>query len=163
MVKPDAFKHLGKIINAISQSGFRIKYVSQLNSFSIMSRVTHICCRILALISQHYQILICLPSLWYPTACSNLRVCQLKKEEAESFYAVHRGQPFFDKLTTFMSSGRIAAIELVAPSAISKWRELIGPTDSNKARAESPNSIRAHFGSDGWEHDRIQAVWILFL
>jgi len=62
---------------------------------------------------------------------------------------VHRGKPFFDNLTTFMASGRIAAIELVAEGAISKWRELIGPTDSNTARTTAPNSIRAHFGTDG--------------
>lgn len=81
--------------------------------------------------------------------CSNLRVCKLSKQEAEAFYGVHRGKPFFDKLTTFISSGRIAAIELVGPGAIAQWRELIGPTDSNKARAEAPDSIRAHFGTDG--------------
>lgn len=33
--------------------------------------------------------------------------------------------------------------------AIAKWRTLIGPTDSNKARAEAPNSLRAAFGTDG--------------
>lgn len=81
--------------------------------------------------------------------CSNLRMCQLQKQEAEAFYGVHRGKPFFDKLTSFMSSGRIAAIELVAPGAIGKWRGLIGPTDSNKARSEAPDTIRAHFGTDG--------------
>lgn len=82
-------------------------------------------------------------------ARSNLRVCQLSRQEAEQFYAVHRGKPFFDKLTAFMSSGRIAAIELVGPGAVLKWRELIGPTDSNKARMEAPSSIRAHYGTDG--------------
>lgn len=89
-------------------------------------------------------------SLPCPTAAapSNLRVCHLTKEDAEEFYAVHRGKPFFEKCTTFMSSGRIAALELVAPGAVPKWRELIGPTDSNKARAEAPHSIRAHYGTD---------------
>lgn len=82
-------------------------------------------------------------------ARSNLRVCQLSRQEAEQFYAVHRGKPFFEKLTAFMSSGRIAAIELVGPGAVPKWRELIGPTDSNKARMEAPSSIRAHYGTDG--------------
>mmetsp|Transcript_23564 Transcript_23564/g.51719 ORF Transcript_23564/g.51719 Transcript_23564/m.51719 type:complete len:378 (+) Transcript_23564:84-1217(+) len=104
MVKPDAFKHLGKIVYAIQQSGFMI---------------------------------------------SNLRVCKLSRQDAEEFYAVHKGKPFYEKLTGFMSSGRIAALELVAPDAIRKWRQLIGPTDSNKARAEAPNSIRAQFGTDG--------------
>lgn len=65
-------------------------------------------------------------------SCSKLRVCKLGRDEAEQFYEVHRGKPFFPKLTEFMSSGRICAIELLAPGAIRKWRELIGPTDSNK-------------------------------
>lgn len=64
--------------------------------------------------------------------CSKMRVCKLSKEEAEGFYEVHRGKPFYDRLTTFMSSGKICALELLAPGAIRKWRELIGPTDSNK-------------------------------
>ncbi|KXZ44028.1 hypothetical protein GPECTOR_75g752 [Gonium pectorale] len=103
MIKPDAFKNMGKIINAISQSGFLI---------------------------------------------SKLRVAKLSKQEAQEFYAVHRGKPFYDGLTDFMSSGRICALELVAPGAIRKWRELIGPTDSNQARAEAPGSLRAQFGTD---------------
>ena len=78
-----------------------------------------------------------------------MRACQLSKKEAEAFYEVHEGKSFFEKLTTFMSSGRIVAMELVAPGAIGKWRQLIGPTDSNKARAEAPDSIRANFGTDG--------------
>jgi nucleoside diphosphate kinase len=76
-------------------------------------------------------------------------MCQLSRAQAEEFYGVHRGKPFFEKLVGFMSSGRIAALELVAPGAVGKWRELIGPTDSNRARAEAPSSIRAHFGTDG--------------
>lgn len=47
-----------------------------------------------------------------------------------------------------MSSGCIAAMELVSAGAISKWRELLGPTDSNAARQQAPGSIRAHFGTD---------------
>lgn len=77
----------------------------------------------------------------YATTChgyahSKLRVCKLSTEEAEEFYKVHRGKPFYPKLTEFMSSGRICALELLAPGAIRKWRELIGPTDSNKVSGE---------------------------
>lgn len=80
---------------------------------------------------------------------SKLRMCQLTKAEACQFYDVHNGKPFFDKLTGFMSSGSIIAMELLAKDAIAKWRALIGPTDSNQARATAPNSIRAQFGTDG--------------
>lgn len=80
--------------------------------------------------------------------CSKLRVCKLSKQEAQAFYAVHRGKPFYDTLTDFMSSGRICAMELVASNAIKKWRDLLGPTDSDQARKEAPNSIRANFGTN---------------
>jgi nucleoside-diphosphate kinase len=40
-------------------------------------------------------------------------------------------------------------MELIANNAIQKWREFIGPTNTEKARAEAPNSLRAQFGTDG--------------
>ncbi len=67
---------------------------------------------------------------------SNLRVCKLSKAEAQRFYEVHRGKPFYDTLTDFMSSGRICAMELTGPSAIQAWRQLLGPTDSDAARQQ---------------------------
>jgi nucleoside-diphosphate kinase len=48
-----------------------------------------------------------------------------------------------------MSSDLIVGFELVAPNAIAKWREVIGPTDCNKARQTAPQSIRAKFGEAG--------------
>jgi nucleoside-diphosphate kinase len=75
-------------------------------------------------------------------------MCRLSKPEAEHFYAVHRGKPFFSKLVDFMTSGRLVAMELVAPDAIQKWRDLIGPTDSAAARMHAPRSLRALFGTD---------------
>ena len=44
-----------------------------------------------------------------------LRMCQLTPAIAQGFYAVHADRPFFGPLTEFMSSGRIVAMELVAP------------------------------------------------
>ena len=40
-------------------------------------------------------------------------------------------------------------MELVAENAIQKWRTLIGPTNTQKAKEEAPNSLRALFGTDG--------------
>ena len=48
-----------------------------------------------------------------------LRMCHLTLADAEGFYAVHAGRPFFGSLTAFMSSGRIVAMELLAPGALS--------------------------------------------
>ena len=40
-------------------------------------------------------------------------------------------------------------MELVADSAVDKWRQLIGPTNTLKAKEEAPGSLRALFGTDG--------------
>ncbi|GMH39893.1 hypothetical protein BSKO_07797 [Bryopsis sp. KO-2023] len=74
---------------------------------------------------------------------------QLTKSRAEEFYEEHLGKPFFGKLVDFMTSGPIWAIVLAKPEVIQGWRDLMGPTDSNKARQEKPKSIRALYGTDG--------------
>jgi len=42
-----------------------------------------------------------------------MKMCKLSLGEAQQFYAVHQGKPFYDRLTHFMSAGRIVAMELV--------------------------------------------------
>ncbi len=69
-------------------------------------------------------------------ACKSLR---LTKPEAEGFYAVHKGRPFFNDLCAFMSSGKIFALVLEADNAIAEWRDVIGATDPAKA---APGTIR---------------------
>jgi nucleoside-diphosphate kinase len=58
----------------------------------------------------------------------------MSKKEAEGFYAVHRGKPFFESLTTFMSSGPSVVMVLEGDGAISKTRELMGATDPKQAK-----------------------------
>eukprot|EP00112_Aurelia_sp_Birch-Aquarium-sp1_P004899 Seg1554.1 transcript_id=Seg1554.1/GoldUCD/mRNA.D3Y31 product="Nucleoside diphosphate kinase 7" protein_id=Seg1554.1/GoldUCD/D3Y31 len=77
------------------------------------------------------------------------RMVQLSRKEAMEFYGEHEGKPFFEGLIGFMTSGPIIALELMAHDAIKKWRNLLGPTNTMKAREEAPGSIRAIFGSDG--------------
>lgn len=48
-----------------------------------------------------------------------------------------------------MSSDFVVGMELVGSNAISRWRALLGPTNTQKAREEEPNCIRAKFGTDG--------------
>jgi len=67
------------------------------------------------------------------------RLVNLTKQEAEGFYAVHRGKPFFESLTSFMSSGRALVIVLEGDNAISRLREAMGAT--NPANA-APGTIR---------------------
>lgn len=76
------------------------------------------------------------------------KMVQLSPKEASEFYAEHEGKPFFERLISFMTSGPIIAFEVTGEEAVTKWREIIGPTDSAVARQEAPGSIRAQFGTD---------------
>jgi nucleoside-diphosphate kinase len=73
-----------------------------------------------------------------------LRMAHLTKEEAEGFYAVHRGKPFFDGLTDFMSSGPAVLMVLESGAAIKEWRDLMGATDPAKA---ADGTLRKAFGT----------------
>jgi len=73
-----------------------------------------------------------------------MRLVRLTKTEAEGFYAVHRERPFFDSLTTFMSSGPAVVMALEAEHAIIGWRTLMGATDPAKA---DEGTLRRRFGS----------------
>ena len=48
-----------------------------------------------------------------------------------------------------MTSDVCVAMELIGKNAVSRWRQLMGPTNTQKAQAEAPESIRAKFGTDG--------------
>ncbi len=74
-----------------------------------------------------------------------LKMIRLSRPQAEGFYAVHRGRPFFDSLTAFMSSGPAVAIVLEGERAIARWRELMGATDPAKA---AEGSLRRRFATD---------------
>ena len=77
-----------------------------------------------------------------PTA---IRMMQLSKPLAQGFYAVHRERPFFDSLTTFMSSGPVVVLVLSGKDAIKRHRDLMGATDPAKA---DPGTIRAAHGTN---------------
>jgi nucleoside-diphosphate kinase len=48
-----------------------------------------------------------------------------------------------------MTSDVVVGIELVAQDAVTKWRALLGPTNTAVAKATAPESLRARFGTDG--------------
>jgi nucleoside-diphosphate kinase len=73
------------------------------------------------------------------------RVVNLTKQEAEGFYAVHRGKGFFESLTAFMSSGRALAMVLEGEDAIARLREVMGAT--NPANA-APGTIRKLYATN---------------
>ncbi|RMG93581.1 MAG: nucleoside-diphosphate kinase [Candidatus Dadabacteria bacterium] len=62
-----------------------------------------------------------------------MKLLRLSKKEAECFYAVHRERPFYDSLTTFMSSGPVVVLCLEREDAIAKWREVMGATNPAQA------------------------------
>ncbi|HEX6827452.1 MAG TPA: nucleoside-diphosphate kinase [Burkholderiales bacterium] len=66
----------------------------------------------------------------------------LSQAEAEGFYAVHRGRPFFSDLVKFMISGPVMIQVLEGENAIATNRDLMGATDPKKAAA---GTIRADF------------------
>lgn len=69
---------------------------------------------------------------------------ELTKEQAEMFYTVHKGKPFFGELTEFMSSGPIIVAVLQKENAVECFRGFIGST--NPAKAEM-GTIRNLYGS----------------
>jgi nucleoside-diphosphate kinase len=73
------------------------------------------------------------------------RLLRLSKADAERFYAVHRGRPFFQSLTTFMSEGPILVLALEGQNAVAKNREVMGATDPAKA---AEGTIRQAFGTN---------------
>ena len=70
------------------------------------------------------------------------RMMRLSREQAEGFYAEHRGKPFFDPLVEYMTSGPVVVQVLEGPDAISVNRRLMGATNPKEA---DPGTIRADF------------------
>lgn len=93
-----------------------------------------------------------------------LKMVTLTKHEAEGFYAVHRGRPFFEELTAFMSSGPCVPMVLEKDNAVADFRVLIGATDPaeaadgtiRRAFADSKGENIVH-GSDSVENGRIES------
>jgi len=80
----------------------------------------------------------------------NLRVAAMRKihmskREAEGFYAVHRGRPFFDELTDFMSSGPCVVLVLEGEDAILRNREIMGATNPAEA---AEGTLRKLYATD---------------
>ena len=69
----------------------------------------------------------------------------LSREKAAKFYSAHKDRPFFQELIDFIISGPVVALVLEKEDAISQWRNLMGETDSKKAKS---GTIRNLFGTD---------------
>ncbi len=58
---------------------------------------------------------------------------RITREQAETFYGVHRERPFFGELVDFMTSGPVVVQVLEGENAIAKYRDVMGATDPSKA------------------------------
>ena len=68
---------------------------------------------------------------------------RISREQAETFYAVHRERPFFRELVDFMSSGPVVVQVLEGENAIAKYRDIMGATDPAKAAAGTIRKLYA--------------------
>jgi nucleoside-diphosphate kinase len=62
-----------------------------------------------------------------------LRMTRLAIAQAQAFYEVHRGRPFYDELVSFMTSGPCIPMILEKDGAVPALRETIGATDPAEA------------------------------
>ena len=79
------------------------------------------------------------------------RMIHMSRKEAEGFYSVHKGKPFFEDLVSFMISGPVVVQVLEGEDAILKNREIMGATNPSNA---APGTIRADF-ADGFTENAV--------
>lgn len=88
-----------------------------------------------------------------------IKKLQLSREDAETFYAIHKDRGFFKDLVNFMVSYPVVVMVLEGNNAVAKNRELMGATNPKEAakgtiRADFAESIDANavHGSDSLEN-----------
>lgn len=74
-----------------------------------------------------------------------MKKIKMSKCTAEKFYYVHRERPFYNDLTSFMSSGPCIVMCLEKEGAIKAWRDLMGATNPAEAEADT---LRKLFGKN---------------
>jgi nucleoside-diphosphate kinase len=68
---------------------------------------------------------------------------RITREQAETFYGVHRERPFFGELVSFMTSGPVVVQVLEGDGAIAKYRDVMGATDPAKAADGTIRKVHA--------------------
>lgn len=74
-----------------------------------------------------------------------MKMIWMTKEQAKGFYAVHKGKPFYESVTDFMSSGPCVVMALEGEDAIKRYRLLMGATNYKDAEE---GTIRREFATD---------------
>ena len=91
------------------------------------------------------------------------RRIQMTRQQAETFYEVHKERPFYGELVEFMTSGPVVVQVLEGENAVAKYREVMGATNPAQAAegtirkqfAESVGENTVH-GSDSAENAKIE-------
>jgi len=73
-----------------------------------------------------------------------IKMIRMTKKQAEGFYSIHSEKPFFEDLTSFMSSGKTLVLALEKENAVEAWRNTIGATNPEEAEK---GTIRKDFAS----------------
>jgi len=95
-----------------------------------------------------------------------LRMMQMDRATARRFYFVHREKPFYHSLVEYMVSGPVVVVALEGANAVTRFRNLIGATDPDKAEdgtirrlyGESVERNTVH-GSDSPENGMIETAF----
>ena len=74
-----------------------------------------------------------------------LRLVKMSDAQARAFYAVHKERPFFADLVRFMTSGPAVVMAIEGDNAVTRYRAVMGPTDSKKA---PEGTIRNKYGTN---------------
>ncbi|MGO9239794.1 MAG: nucleoside-diphosphate kinase [Bryobacteraceae bacterium] len=95
-----------------------------------------------------------------------MRMQHLTRGEAEGFYAVHKGKPFYAGLVEFMTEAPVVLLALEREGAVLRWREVMGATNPEKADAGTVRKLygsdigrNASHGSDSDENAGIELGW----
>ena len=95
-----------------------------------------------------------------------MKLTQMTKRDAETFYAIHNERPFFGELVEYMTRGPIVAAVLEKENAVEDFRTLIGATNPADAaegtiRKLFANSIseNAIHGSDSDDNAAIESAF----
>src|SRR5690242_8993276 len=67
----------------------------------------------------------------------------MTKQQAETFYAVHKARPFFGELVSFVTSAPVVVQVLEGDNAIARYREVMGATGPSKAADGTIRKVHA--------------------
>lgn len=92
-----------------------------------------------------------------------MKTIKLSVEQAEAFYAVHKGKPFYDGLIDFMTSGPVVVAILEKENAVVEYRKLMGATNPEEAEEGTIRKLFARsvqrnavHGSDSDENAKLE-------